>query len=147
MKKSILALTLAGALTLGGSILAFASDDAVTKSNDNSYKTTGVTRVQSLINEGKTFEEAKAEMLQVKFEKIDELVSKGTITKERGEEIKAQLKERSESCTTPGENKGENKGGYGLQLGKDGSKGPKDGTGKGCGRGNGGGKGTCQISQ
>lgn len=131
MKKSVLTLALAGILTIGGTVIAFA-DEAI---ETYQCRVNGTTGVQSLMNEGLSFEEAKDQMLANKFERVDNAVERGTITAERGEEIKAEMEERSESCTTPGEYQ-ENCEGYGLNQG--------GGNGQGLGKGNGTGVGNSQ---
>lgn len=109
MKKSILVLLLSGVLTVGGTLVAFA-DDISERFNCSENKTTGV---QCLINEGMTVEEAKEEMLNRKFERVDKAAEEGTITSERAEEIKNRMKSNSEACTTPGEGRANGEG-YGL---------------------------------
>lgn len=136
MKKSLIALAVAGMVTLGGGIAAFANDSsASTPQNKSSQNQT--TCVQKYMSEGKTFEEAKKLALDSKYARIDAAIEKGTITKERGEEIKAEMKSNSDKCTTPGENKGTHKG-YGLG---------KELNGKGKGAGKGLGKGSCSMNQ
>lgn len=131
MKKSVLTLLLAGVLTIGGTVVAFADDIApILNCNQN-----GTTGVQSLMNDGLSFEEAKEQMLNVKLERVDTAVENGVITSERAEEIKNEMEVNSESCTTPGENRGTYEG-YGLNQGTKGN-GNCDGTGKGNRRGNG----------
>lgn len=115
MKKSIITLSLIGVLTLGAGTLAFATDSTNENSKGNGNKNSG-SCVQQLVSEGKTFEDAKQEMLTNKYSRVDAAVERGTITKERGEEIKAEMKANSDSCTTPGENK-KNHPGYGLNKG------------------------------
>lgn len=138
MKKSLIALAVAGMVTLGGGIAAFANDtSASTTQNKGSQNQT--TCVQKYINEGKNFEDAKKLALDSKYARVDAAVEKGTITKERGEEIKAEMKANSDKCTTPGENKGTHKG-YGL--GKE-----LNGKGNGNGAGKGLGKGSCSMNQ
>lgn len=130
MKKSVLTLLLAGVLTIGGTVIAFA-DDIAPMLNCNQNRTTGV---QGLMNDGLSFEEAKEEMLNVKLERVDTAVENGVITSERAEEIKSEMEVNSESCTTPGENR-ENNQGYGLNQRRNGN-GSCDGTGRGYKKGN-----------
>lgn len=87
MKKSVLTLLLAGVLTIGGTVIAFA-DDIAPMLNCNQNRTTGV---QGLMNDGLSFEEAKEEMLNVKLERVDTAVENGVITSERAEEIKNEM--------------------------------------------------------
>lgn len=137
--KSLITLVLAGALTLGGTVFAFASDAPVANTFNGGYRQNGTTGVQSLIDEGKTFEEAKAEILEAKYARVDAAVERGTITAERGQEIKEEMKTNSDSCTTPGENQGTHEG-YGLNKGLRGNgngTGVCDGTGAGQGQGRG----------
>lgn len=140
MKKTILTLALAGILTVGGTVLAFA--DEATSTAGRRGCADGVTKVQELIDNGVSFEDAKLQMMDEKIAKIDEAVKNGTMTEEKANELKAQLKERTESCTTPGENRNNGEGGMGLGLGKG------NGNGKGMGKGNGNGmrlrNGSCQ---
>ncbi|AOR24827.1 DUF2680 domain-containing protein [Clostridium taeniosporum] len=139
MKKSILTLALVGILTVSGSVLAFADEMSTSKSN----KTAGV---QALIDNGLSFEDAKNEMLNIKFERVDKAVENGNITAERGEEIKEEMRTRSESCTTPGENK-INKSGYGLNKASNNSGKFKFGNGNGKGNGMGMKNGSCLNNQ
>lgn len=140
MKKSILTLTLAGILTVGGTVLAFA-DDLV---ENYEYRQSGSTRVESLVNGGLSFEEAKDQMLASKFERIDEAVERGTITAERAEEIKVEIEDRAENCTTPGEYR-ENCEGYGLNQGL--GKVAGAGSGYGNGQGRGMRNGSCRVNE
>ena len=87
MKKSVLTLLLAGVLTIGGTVIAFA-DGIAPMLNCNQNRTTGV---QGLMNDGLSFEEAKEEMLNVKLERVDTAVENGVITSERAEEIKNEM--------------------------------------------------------
>lgn len=131
MKKSVLTLLLAGILTIGGTVVAFADDIApILNCNQN-----GTKGVKSLMNDGLSFEEAKEKMLNVKLERVDTAVENGSITSERGEEIKSEMEFNSEACTIPGENRGTNEG-YGLNQRAKGN-GKCDGTGQGNRRGNG----------
>lgn len=115
MKKSIITLGIVGVLTLGGGIIASASETTNTASTCGLGKN-GTSYVQQLMNEGKSFEDAKKEILERNYSRVDAAVERGTITKERGEEIKAEMKANSDSCTTPGENKN-NHSRYGLNKG------------------------------
>lgn len=126
MKKSIVTLTLAGMLAVGGSVLAFADDAYRYYCNyrDNSA-------VESIMEEeGVTFEEAKEIMLNKKTERIDALVEKGALTSEEGDSIKVEIEDNIENCDVPGENRQEGNG-YGLGLGN----GNGQGFGNGYGRG------------
>lgn len=140
--KSLITLVVAGALTLGVSVFAFASEPVANALNCG-FRQNGTTGVQNLIDQGKTFEEAKAEMLEVKYDRVDAAVESGNITAERGQEIKDEMKANSDSCTTPGENRG-NSEGYGL--GGNGT-GACDGTGVGQGKGMGRGNGGCGFNK
>ncbi|GIM27402.1 hypothetical protein CPJCM30710_00680 [Clostridium polyendosporum] len=113
MKKSLIALAMAGVLAIGTGIVAFASESD-SGSAPFGFRTKGTTGVQYEMSQGKTFEEAKSAMLQKKYEYIDKAVADGKITKERGEELKAQMKENSDACTEPGSMRGK---GNGLGLG------------------------------
>lgn len=145
--KSLLTLALAGALTLGVSAFAFASEP-VSNALKCGFRQNGTTGIQSLMDEGKTFEEAKAEMLEVKYDRVDAAVESGNITSERGQEIKDEMDANSQTCTTPGENR-ENCEGYGLGVGN--GTGTCDGTGagqgSGMGRGQGRGNGSCGFNK
>lgn len=132
MKKSLLTLALAGVLTIGATVLASADEVQVRNGNEECS-------VQSLVDGGLTFEEAKAQSLEERFARVDNAVANGSITAERGEEIKAEMKAKSDTCTTPGENKGDCEG-YGLNQGL-GGNGACDGTGAGLGQGKGNGNG------
>ena len=88
MKKQILTLLLAGILTIGGTVVAFA-DDIAPRLNCNKN---GATGVQALMNGGLSFEDAKEEMLNIKLERVDTAVENGVITSERAEEIKGEMK-------------------------------------------------------
>lgn len=134
MKKSFLALTLAGVLAVGGSVLAFA-DEVATRG----FRQNGTTGVQSLMDEGLTFEEAKAQRLEAKFERVDAAVERGVITSEEAAGIKTEMENNSAQCTTPGENQ-EECDGYGLNQGLCGN-GSGNGYGKGQGNGSGAGMG------
>lgn len=140
MKKSLIALAVAGMVTLGGGIAAFANDSSAS-APQNKGSQNQTTCVQGYMSEGKTFEEAKKLALDSKYARVDAAVEKGTITKERGEEIKAEMKTNSDNCATPGENKGTHKG-YGL--GKD-LNGKGNSNGKSAGKGLG--KGACSMNQ
>ncbi len=132
MKKSMLALALIGVITASGVTMAFADENL-----GGSFRNGGATQVQSLVEEGKTLEEAKKIMLQEKYERIDAAVERGTITSERGEEIKTEMAENSATCDGAGINR-ENKEGYGLNqgLGNGAGEGRGAGQAKGTGRGN-----------
>ncbi|WP_252234546.1 hypothetical protein [Clostridium sp. ZS1] len=130
MKKSILTLVLVGVLTISGSVLAFADEISTT----SDYKSNGTTGVQTLMDKGLSFEEAKSEMLNVKFERVGKAVENGNITAERGEEIKEEMRTKSETCTTPGENK-TNEQGAGLNKASNNSGKFQFGKGKGNGLG------------
>lgn len=117
MRKSILTLLLAGILTVGGTVVAFA-DDISQRFNCGKNGTTGV---QNLMDSGLTFEEAKEEMLNVKLERVDTAVENGVITSERGEEIKGEMESNSEACNIQGENRETNEG-YGLNQGTKGNR-------------------------
>lgn len=145
MKKSILTLALAGILTVGGTVMAFAEELEPMRGNRNN----GTTGVQQLINDGATFEEAKAIKLEEKFERVDAAVENGTISAERAVEIKDEMEAKSAECTTPGERACDGEG-YGLNQGLNGNgkcdgtgvgKGNKNGSGMSQGKGQGKGKG------
>lgn len=128
MKKSIITLTMAGMLAVGGSVLAFADDAYRYYCN---YK--GNSAIESIMEEeGVTFEAAKEIMLNNKVQRIDDLVEKGVLNSEEGENIKVELKENIENCDVPGENRQEGNG-YGLGLGN--GNGNGNGLGHGYGRG------------
>lgn len=129
MKKSVLTLLLAGILTIGGTVIAFADDI----SQGFNCGQNGITGVQALMNGGLSFEEAKEEMLNLKLQKVDTAVENGIITSERGEEIKSEMESNLESCSAPGE-KINSCEGYGLNQGIKGN-GKCDGSGRGNGRG------------
>lgn len=133
MKKSVLALALAGVLTVGGSVLAFADEAAVI----TGFRHKGTTGVQTLMDGGLSFEEAKAERLEQNYARVDAAVERGIITADEGAAIKAEMESNSAACTTPGENQGTHEG-YGLNQGLGGNG---IGQGAGHGRGNGGGRG------
>lgn len=133
MKKSFLVLTLVGILTVGGSVMAFADDTKVNSENNNAK-----TKIETLMEEGASFEEAKSTMLKSKLERVDEALKNRTITQERADEIKTEITERVGNCTTPGENKGE-KPKYGLNKNM---KQNGNGIGKGNGNKNGAGMGS-----
>lgn len=130
MKKSILTLAIAGVLTVGGTVLAFADNTEAL----GCFGKNGTTGVQYLMEEeGLTFEEAKTQKLEEKFQRVDAAVERGTVTAEEAVTIKAEMESNSAQCTTPGENKGTCDG-YGLNQGL-------GGNGEGCGLGNGSGAG------
>lgn len=140
MKKSVLTLALAGILTVGGTVLAFADDTTP----QLGFRNNGTTGIQSLIDGGLTFEEAKNQMLETKYERVDAAVENGTITADRAEEIKTEMQANLEDCTTPGEMQGTHDG-YGLNAGLGGrGNGNCDGTGLGQGSGSGKGFGQGQ---
>lgn len=147
--KSLLTLVVAGVLTLGGTVLAFAGEPVANALNCG-FRQNGTTGVQSLIDQGKTFEEAKQEMLKVKYDRVDAAVEAGNITSERGEEIKAEMEENSVTCTTPGENRDSHER-YGLGsengTGECNGSGAGRGQGNGMGRGQGRGKGSCKVNE
>lgn len=126
MKKSMIALALVGVITVGGATMAFADENL-----GGAFRNGETTKVQSLIEEGKTLEESREIMLQEKYERVDAAIERGTITTERGDEIKAEMTENSATCDGTGINR-ENKEGYGLNQGL----GNGAGQGKGVGRGN-----------
>lgn len=101
MKKSILAFALVGILTVGGGSLAFAHGFEQTYGN----RENGTTAVQCLVDGGLSYKETKVQTLEEKFAIVDTAVENGVITAERAVEIKAELKENSENCTPPAENK------------------------------------------
>jgi len=132
MKKSMIALALVGVITASGATMAFAEENL-----GGAFRNGGATQVQSLVEEGKTLEDAKKIMLQEKYERVDAAVERGTITAERGEKIKAEMAENSDTCDGTSMNR-ENKEGYGLNqgLGNGAGQGRGAGQGKGAGRGN-----------
>ncbi len=132
MKKSMIALALVGVITASGATMAFAEENL-----GGAFRNGGATQVQSLVEEGKILEDAKKIMLQEKYERVDAAVERGTITAERGEEIKAEMAENSATCDGNSMNR-ENKEGYGLNqgLGNGAGQGRGAGQGKGAGRGN-----------
>ncbi len=132
MKKSLLTLALAGVLTVGGTVMAFADENEVATGG---YRQNGTTGVESLIDSGVSFEDAKTQNLERNYGRVDAAVERGTITLEEGQEIKDEMKANSDVCTTPGENQGTHEG-YGLNQGLGGN-----GSGKGRGMGNGAGQG------
>ena len=135
--KSLLTLAVAGVLTLGVSVFAFASEP-VSNALNGCFRQNGTTGVKSLMDQGKSFEEAKAEMLEVKYDRVDASVESGNITAERGQEIKDEMTANSRNCTTPAENR-DNCEGYELSGGN--GTGECDGTGVGKGNGMGRGQG------
>ncbi|SHH95457.1 hypothetical protein SAMN02745196_02052 [Clostridium collagenovorans DSM 3089] len=145
MKKYALILALAGAVTIGGTALTYASDAPVPTNTEctNTSIAKNHKGINKLMKEGLSFEDAKQEILKYKFERVDAAVERGVITAERGEEIKAEMKANSDKCTTPEEFKNLH-GGYGLNKGLKG-KGKGDGSGNGSGkmRSQGKGQGAC----
>lgn len=131
MKKSFLTLALAGVLAVGGTVLVFADGTEVV----SCFGRNESNGVQVLMDEGLTFEEAKAQRLEEKFERVDAAVERGGITSEEAAGIKAEMESNSAQCTTPGE-KQEECNGYGLNQGACGN-----GSGKGYGKGQGNGIG------
>lgn len=105
MKKSIITVCLAGVLTLGLSVAAFASDSPTPQSNSK-FKENKVSCVQKLMNDGKTFDEAKQEMLQKASAKIDDAVKNGKMTADEATKIKDDMKAKSDACTSPDQFKG-----------------------------------------
>lgn len=101
MKKAISALILSGVLLVGAGTAVSAAEI----SKNSGYRNNNTTGVQSLMNSGMSLEEAKKAMLDSKFERIDTAVGNGTITQERADEIKAEIKERSANCNGTGQNK------------------------------------------
>ena len=131
MKKSLLILTVAGMLTIGGSVLAFAEDSA-TEVNTNNNCTS---QVQNYMNSGLSFEEAKEKALGNKFERVDVAIERGTISAEEGAEIKEEMQVNSDNCEETNQNC--NGSGYGLNQGINGrgqGKGAGMNRGNGCGR-------------
>lgn len=112
MKKSILALSLTCVLVIGGSTLTFAANNLPMNKNINNTNT----KVETLMDSGLSFEDAKKSVLDDKLKRVDDALENGTITEERAAEIKKDMIERSSTCTTPGENKSE-KPNYGLNKG------------------------------
>ncbi|GAA0779139.1 hypothetical protein GCM10008908_37190 [Clostridium subterminale] len=135
MKKSMIALALVGVITVGGATMAFADENL-----GGAFRNGGTTKVQSLIEEGKTLEESREIMLQEKYERVDAAIERGTITTERGDEIKAEMTENSATCDGTGINK-ENKEGYGFNQGL--CSGEGTGQSRGTGQGKGAGRGNC----
>ncbi|WP_125153291.1 hypothetical protein [Clostridium rectalis] len=115
MKKALIALGLVGLLSagVGGTVLASTNVANVGESNKT-------TRVESLMDEGKTFEEAKSEMLKEKYDRVDAAVKRGAITLEEGKKIKEDMLTNLDKCTTPGENRNSHER-YGLNRGMKGS--------------------------
>lgn len=93
MKKSILSIAIAGVITVGLSISAFASDSPSEVSTNNNAKTK-ITCIEKFMNEGKTFEEAKEATLNQKFTNIDNAVTEGRLTTEAAAEKKENIQER-----------------------------------------------------
>ncbi|KMT20984.1 hypothetical protein [Clostridium cylindrosporum] len=119
MKKLILSLGAVGILSLGifnmGGFQSASASVADNAPKTASYGNCG--GVKSYIDQGLSFEEAKKKMLDVKFANIDKSVKEGTMTKQQGDYLKAKIKERSSTCTTPGQNKGKGMGlGQGMGL-------------------------------
>lgn len=119
MKKTILTLALAGVLTIGGTVLAFANESVETGGIREANK---VTKVQELVNSGMSVEDAKSQMMNEKFDRIDEAVINGDMTEEDGNALMARIKERSEICTAFGEGKIDGEG-LGLEICKGNGKG------------------------
>lgn len=112
MKKVLMSLGLVGLLSVGVGVSAFAS----TNTTNGGYRNNGTTGVESLMDEGKTFEQAKSEMLKNKYDRVDAAVERGTVTLEEGKKIKEEMKTNSDKCTTPGENRDSHER-YGLNKG------------------------------
>lgn len=143
MKKSIITLGLVGVLTLGLSASAFASD-ASTPQSTCKFNENKITCVEKLMNEGKTFEEAKTTALENRYSKIDAAVEKGKITAEKATELKNETKEKFDACTSVEEFK-ELHQQFNLNKELNGNKkGNKNGNGKHSGKGNG--TGGCKLN-
>lgn len=96
------------------------SDSDITNATNS-----GKTLYDLATEKGMTQDELKASLLEEKTKAIDDSVSKGTITKEEGENLKANLNTNIENCTG---NFGKKQG-----LGKGQGRGMKgNGQGRGC---------------
>lgn len=123
MKKLVLSLVIVGVLTVGVTVSAFA-DEIVSRG----FRHTGTTAVETLMEEGLTFEEAKSQRLESNLERVDAALERGTITEEEAAKIKVDMESNSSQCTTPGEKQGSHEG-YGLNQGLNGKG---QGNGKGA---------------
>ena len=133
MRKIAVAVALAGVLTVigtvGGTVSALADDTVEVRG----FRHNETTRVERLMEEGLTFEEAKNERLEENVERVEQAVEEGTITDEEGNKIRTEMEKNLAECTTPGENRGAHEG-YRLNKGSEGN-GKGQGTGRRAGMG------------
>lgn len=109
------------------------SKDSIDKAQEEGKKLSDVAKENEV-----TFDEFKEELLKVKFEEIDKLVSEGKITVEKGNEIKENMKNNMAS------REDFNTGNKGNGKGKCGNMGA--GRSQGKGQGNGQGNGNCKAN-
>jgi hypothetical protein len=69
-------------------------------------------------DKGMTLEQYKDAVYEEKAKAIDAAVSKGTITKQQGEDLKAALKSNIDNCTAPGQMSGRGAGNCGGMMGR-----------------------------
>lgn len=130
IKKKIVTLTLGAILVLGSIGVAFAADANTDTETTNTTFARG--NGMMLYASDLTVEE----LLNEKIDRIDQLVSDGSITEEQGEEYKTLITERMASCTVPGENRDSNERlGIGFGKGNGRGNGQGRGFGNGCGFG------------
>lgn len=83
---------------------------AMTDSEITEARNSGKTMFEIAKEKGMSEEDFKAALLEERYKAIDDSVTKGTITKEQGEEYKTQIKNNMAN-TTPGQGMGFRNGG------------------------------------
>ena len=73
--------------------------------------------LKSYMDEGMTFDEAKAAVLEDQYARLDTAVEDGKMTSDEADTIKAEMAERSENLTEPGENVQNKENGRGPHKG------------------------------
>ncbi|MHC1684452.1 MAG: hypothetical protein AB6733_16070 [Clostridiaceae bacterium] len=73
-------------------------------------RNSGKTMYEIAKEKGLSEEDFKAALLEERYKTIDDAVEKGTITKEKGEEYKTQIKNNIDNCTLDGYGMMRNKG-------------------------------------
>ena len=87
----------------------------ISDSEIDAARNSGKTMYEIAKEKGMSEEDFKAAVLEEKYKAIDEAVSKGTITKEQGEEYKAQIKNNIDNCSLDGSGM---KGDRGKMMGR-----------------------------
>lgn len=111
MRKSILTLMIAGILTIGGSVIAFASTSDIR----NISRIKGDKQIQILVESGMSLEDAKAQVIAAGTANIDTKVANGEITIDEAERAKTKFTEKIENCDGTAKQKAKGRYSSGLK--------------------------------